>query len=158
MRYIRKRDSGIEEAPASPFRGKSWYLANGYLAYSGTLALSRLSIADGAVVELEETESAATEEWVDKETFINALASLLDSDTLAKELSVPNTFKTGLKGLALLTTNAAPDGQINLLDARVEPWLETFGLTRELVRQEIQTLEDVVESDSGSGESDGADV
>ena len=60
MRYIRTRGNGVDEAPATPFWGNSWYLANGYIAYSGTLPGDRLSIADGAVVELEAPETTPT--------------------------------------------------------------------------------------------------
>ena len=57
MRYLRKNNDTMEEAPASPFRGMSYYNSNGYLAYSGTLPLSRLDIADNAIVELAAIEA-----------------------------------------------------------------------------------------------------
>ena len=40
-------------------------------------------------------------------------------------------------GLALLTTNAAPDGKIDLLDSRVPEWLAVFDLTLEQVREKM---------------------
>lgn len=53
MRYIRKHNDIIEEY-AGPGMGDTWYVANGYTAYSGTLPPSRLDIADGALTELPE--------------------------------------------------------------------------------------------------------
>ena len=58
MRYIRKNNETMEEAPTSPFRGASYYNDNGYFAYSGTLPLTRLDIVDNAIVELAATETA----------------------------------------------------------------------------------------------------
>ena len=51
MRYIRKTSTGMEEY-CGPAMGDAWYAENGYIGYSGDLPLSRLDIADGAVVEL----------------------------------------------------------------------------------------------------------
>ena len=50
MRYIRKNN--IMEEYAGSGMGDTWYAANGYTAYAGTLPLSRLDIADGAIIEL----------------------------------------------------------------------------------------------------------
>lgn len=51
MRYIRKINDVVEEYHG-PAMGDAWYAENGYIGYSGDLPLSRLDIADGAVVEL----------------------------------------------------------------------------------------------------------
>lgn len=51
MRYIRKNNDIIEEY-TGPGMGDAWHAANGYTAYTGALPLSRLDIADGAVIEL----------------------------------------------------------------------------------------------------------
>lgn len=52
MRYIRKNN--IIKEYSGPGMGDEWYSANGYTAYAGALPLSRLDIADGAVIELPE--------------------------------------------------------------------------------------------------------
>lgn len=76
-------------------------------------------------------------EWVNKEQFLDALYALVPADQLAAKLQDPTAFKAGIMGLALLTTNAAPGGMIDLLDERVPAWLEVFGLTLDQVRAKM---------------------
>lgn len=145
MRYIRKINGYVEESPIPPYRGAEYYAARGYLRSDSTLPLSRLDIVDGGIVELPAPES--TEEWVGKEAFINALYALLPADQLAAALQDPETFKQGIAGLALLTSDAAPDGKIDLLDSRVPEWLGVFDLTLDQVRAKMSKLE--AEEDAG---------
>ena len=89
-----------------------------------------------------------TEEWVGKEAFINALYALLPADQLAAALQNPETFKQGIAGLALYAVRAgrsvlvleeaAPGGQIDLMDPRVPAWLAAFDLTLEAVRAKME--------------------
>lgn len=136
MRYIRKINGYVEESPIPPYRGAEYYAAHGYLRCDSTLPLSRLDIVDGEIIELPEPEP--TEEWVDKEAFINALYALLPAEYLTAALRDPEAFKQGIAGLALLTTNAAPGGLIDLMDPRVPVWLAAFGLTLEAVRAKMK--------------------
>lgn len=136
MRYIRKINGYVEESPIPPYRGAEYYAARGYLRSDSTLPLSRLDIVDGGIVELPEPEP--TEEWVGKEAFINALYALLPADQLAAALQKPEAFKQGIAGLALLTSDAAPGGQIDLMDPRVPAWLAAFDLTLEAVRAKME--------------------
>lgn len=53
-------------------------------------------------------------------------------------LQNPETFKQGIAGLALLTSDAAPGGQIDLMDPRVPAWLAAFDLTLEAVRAKME--------------------
>lgn len=82
-------------------------------------------------------EVTATSEWVNKEQFLDALYTLVPAEQLAAKLQDPAAFKAGIMGLALLTTNAAPGGMIDLLDSRVPEWLAVFGLTLEQVRAKM---------------------
>ena len=78
-----------------------------------------------------------TSEWVNKEQFLDALYALVPAEQLAAKLQDPESFKAGIMGLALLTTNAAPGGMIDLLDERVAEWLAVFGLTLDQVREKM---------------------
>ena len=80
-------------------------------------------------------------EWVNKELFLSALYALVPAEQLAAKLQDPTAFKAGIMGLALLTTNAAPDGEIDLLDSRVAEWLAVFDLTLDQVRAKMSELE-----------------
>lgn len=82
-------------------------------------------------------EATVTSEWVSKELFLDALYALVPADQLAAKLQDPTAFKAGIMGLALLTTNAAPGGMIDLLDERVAEWLAVFGLTLDQVRAKM---------------------
>ncbi len=80
-------------------------------------------------------EVTVTSEWVNKELFLDALYALVPAEDLAAKLQEPTAFKAGIMGLALLTTNAAPGGMIDLLDERVAEWLAVFSLTLDQVRE-----------------------
>ena len=86
-------------------------------------------------------EVTVTSEWVNKELFLDALYALVPAEQLAAKLQDPTAFKAGIMGLALLTTNAAPDGKIDLLDSRVPEWLGVFDLTLDQVRAKMSELE-----------------
>lgn len=150
MRWIRYNDAGtavIEygvDVAGMP-KLATTMTAAGWIAYDGILPTSRLSIADGAVVELP--EPPATTEWVSKEAFVAALSALVDAATLQASIADAAALKTGVMGLALLTTDAAPGGVINLLDSRVEPWLATYGLTLDQVRLQMTVDDTTVEGD-----------
>lgn len=135
MRYIRKTSTGMmEEYFGRPVRG-AWYTENGYIGYSGDLQLSRLDIVDGVVIELPEPEPTA--EWVPISAFIGALYTLIPAETVAAVLQNPEALKPGLAGLALLSSDAAPGGMIDLLDSRVAEWLALVNLTLEQVREKM---------------------
>lgn len=138
MRWIKEQDGSVIEYHG-PAMGYGYYQDNGYIGYSGVLPLDRLEVVDGEVVELPEPDPVA--EWVSKEVFLGALYELVPAEQLATELQDPETFKSGVMGLALLTTDAAPGGEINLLDERVPTWLAAFGLTLEQVREKMAMLE-----------------
>ena len=89
----------------------------------------------------------ATSEWVSKEAFLSALYALVSAEQLAAKLQDPAAFKAGIMGLALLTTDAAPGGKIDLLDSRVPEWLAVFDLTLDQVREKMAELE--AEEDAG---------
>ena len=75
-----------------------------------------------------------------RQAFINALYALIPADQLVAALQNPETFKQGIAGLALLTSDAAPGGQIDLKDSRVPVWLASFALTVEAVRAKMDEL------------------
>lgn len=52
MRYIRKESGVMIEYSGVSLGAPHWYTELGWTAYDGVLPLSRLDIADGAVVEL----------------------------------------------------------------------------------------------------------
>ena len=127
MRYIRKIDGAMKEAPASPYWGAGYYLANDYLAYAGTVPLSRLDIVDGAIVELPALE--ATEEWVEKRPFVSAITALLTDEVKA---ALAESWQTQA-WIAKL-----PGDAVNLLDAEVSAFLTAAGLTLEQIRAEME--------------------
>lgn len=135
MRYILKTEAGVVEEYHGPAMGDTWYAANGYIGYAGDLPLSRLDVADGAVIELPEPEPTA--EWVPISAFIGALYTLIPAETVAAVLQNPEALKPGLAGLALLSSDAAPGGMIDLLDSRVAEWLALVNLTLEQVREKM---------------------
>lgn len=116
-------------------RGSSWFKANNWLEYSGVLPLSRLDITeDGTIIELPEPEP--TEQWVDTESFINALYQLLPGEKIQQIMADADSLKDAVTGMALLSSNAAP-GMVNLLDQRVADWLALSGLTVEEIQKII---------------------
>lgn len=138
MRQIRKINDAMEEY-RGPAMGDTWYAENGYIGYSGDLPLSRLDIADGAVVELPEPEPNS--EWVPISSFIEALYVLIPAEQVAAVLQNAEALKPALAGLALLSSDAAPGGMIDLLDNRVAEWLALVNLTLDQVRSAMQQQE-----------------
>lgn len=135
MRQIRKNNDLMEEY-LGPAMGYGWYEANGYISYAGTLPLSRLDIVDGEIVELP---APAPGEWVNISDFIGALYELVPAETVAGVLQNPTSLKPAIAGMALLSSDAAPDGRINLADERVAEWLPLVGVTLEQVREALAT-------------------
>lgn len=135
MRQIRKNNDLMEEY-LGPAMGYGWYEANGYISYAGTLPLSRLDIVDGEIVELP---APAPGEWVNISDFVGALYELVPAETVAGVLQNPTSLKPAIAGMALLSSDAAPDGRINLADERVAEWLPLVGVTLEQVREVLAT-------------------
>lgn len=142
MRQIRKINDVVEEYHGAAM-GDTWYAGNGYIGYSGELPLSRLDVVDGAVVELPEPEP--TEEWVPISSFIEALYALIPAEQVAAVLQNAEALKPALAGLALLSSDAAPGGMIDLLDARVAEWLALVNLTLDQVRSAMQHSQQIQE-------------
>ena len=134
MRQIRKINDAMEEYHGAAM-GDTWYAANGYIGYAGTLPLSRLDVVNGAVIELPEPEP--TEEWVPISAFVMALYALIPAERVAAVLQNEAALKPALAGLALLSSDAAPGGMIDLLDARVAEWLSLVNLTLDDVRNAL---------------------
>ena len=134
MRQIRKNNDLMEEY-LGPAMGYGWYEANGYISYAGTLPLSQLDIVDGEIVELPVPEP--TGEWVNISDFVGALYELVPAETVAGVLQNPTSLKPAIAGMALLSSDAAPDGRINLADERVAEWLPLVGVTLEQVREAL---------------------
>jgi len=86
MRYIRKNNA-IMEKYAGPGMGDTWYADNGYIAYAGALPLSRLGIADGAVIELPEPVIVPPPRILSKLKLRDNLAALGLWDTLKAAIS-----------------------------------------------------------------------
>ena len=142
MRYILKTEAGVVEEYHGAAMGDTWYGANGYISYAGDLPLSRLDVVNGAVIELPEPEP--TEEWVPISAFVMALYALIPTERVAAVLQNQDALKPALAGLALLSSDAAPGGMIDLLDERVSEWLALVDLT----------LDDVRNAMNAAGEND----
>ena len=93
-----------------------------------------------------EPEPEPTEEWADKELFISALYALVPAATVAAVMQSPDALKAGIAGLALLTTNAAPNGMIDLKDSRVAEFAGLLGLTVEAVKAKMDELQNPSET------------
>ena len=137
MRQIRKINDAMEEYHGAAM-GDTWFEANGYIGYSGDLPLSRLDVVDGAVIELPEPEP--TEEWVPISAFVMALYALIPTERVAAVLQNQDALKPALAGLALLSSDAAPNGLLNILDERVSEWLSLVNLTLDDVRNAMATI------------------
>lgn len=135
MRYILKTETGVVEEYHGAAMGDTWFEANGYIGYSGDLPLSRLDVVNGAVIELPEPEP--TEEWVPISAFVMALYALIPAERVAAVMQNVEALKPALAGLALLSSDAAPGGMIDLLDARVSEWLSLVNLTLDDVRNAL---------------------
>ena len=142
MRYIRKINDCVAEY-CGPAMGDAWYAENGYIGYSGNLPLSRLDVVDGVVIELPEPEP--TSEWAPISSFIEALYVLIPAEQVAAVLQNAEALKPALAGLALLSSDAAPGGMIDLLDARVAEWLALVNLTLDQVRSAMQHSQQIQE-------------
>lgn len=138
MRQIRKINDAMEEY-CGPAMGDTWYAGNGYIGYSGDLPLSRLDVVDGVVIELPEPEPNS--KWVPISSFIEALYALIPAEQVAAVLQNAEALKPALAGLALLSSDAAPGGMIDLLDNRVAEWLALVNLTLDQVRSAMQQQE-----------------
>ena len=103
---------------SGPSMGAGWMAALGYTTVAP---------------EVSEPARPVTE-WVNKESFINALYLLVPASALAAVLADPEQTKAAVAGLALLSTDAAPGGMINLRDERVAGFLALAGLTLDQVR------------------------
>lgn len=86
-------------------------------------------------------EPEPTEEWADKEQFIDALYMLVPAETVAAVMQSPEALKAGIAGLALLTTNAAPNGMIDLKDSRVADFAGLLGVTVEQIKAKMIELQ-----------------
>lgn len=137
MRQIRKINDAVEEYRGAAM-GDTWYAANGYISYAGDLPLSRLDVVNGAVIELPEPEP--TEEWVPISSFVMALYALIPAERVAAVLQNAEALKPALAGLALLSSDAAPGGMLNILDERVSEWLALVDLTLDDVRNAMATI------------------
>lgn len=144
MRQIRKINDAMEEY-CGPAMGDTWYTENGYIGYSGDLPLSRLDVVDGEVVELPEPEPNS--EWVPISGFIEALYAMIPAEQVAAVLQNAEALKPALAGLALLSSDAAPGGMIDLLDNRVAEWLALVNLTLDQVRSAMQQQQEKSEND-----------
>lgn len=134
MRYIRKNNDIIEEY-SGPGMGDAWYAANGYIAYTGALPLSRLDLADSVVIELPEPEP--TTEIVSKKAVIRVFKGMI----AAGDLTAPEMLKNILGGIADLTTDLAPGDDFDLLNPHVSAWLAPMEMTVDDLRAALAALE-----------------
>lgn len=130
-----KKENEIIIAWNGPSLGRTAMLESGWILYTGTLPTSRLDIVDGAVIELP--EPGPTSEWVPISAFIGALYALIPAEQVAAVMQNEAALKPALAGLALLSSDAAPGGMIDLLDQRVSEWLALVNLTLDQVRDQM---------------------
>lgn len=76
-------------------------------------------------------------DWRSKESFIAAVKKLLPAEKLAQIMSDPAKLREAIAGIALLATDAAPGGMIDVADPRVAEFLSLSGLTVEQVIAEM---------------------
>lgn len=131
MRYVKQTAAGAVEEYAGNPKLNSTMLAAGWLPYAGTLPLSRLSIIDGAVVELPEPEPA--EEWYPRGVTVQAILSLIPEE---QRQAVASSWET-LFYIAQLTD------EVNILDPRVVEFGQGLGITAEMLRTAIAALQEV---------------
>lgn len=77
-------------------------------------------------------------DWQDKVRFIAAVKSLVSAEKLAEILGNVDAMKEAVSGLALLATDAAPGGVIDLADKRVAQFLSLSGLTVEQAKEAMK--------------------
>ncbi|MEA4863390.1 MAG: hypothetical protein VB042_08795 [Victivallaceae bacterium] len=115
MRYVKQVGNAIVEYTGPALGSEHWYTETGWTPYAGELPASRLSIVDGAVVELPAPEVprlisklklkrklAGLGAW---DTFLAALADggYSEDFDLAVNLSTADpAFQSALAGLAAL--------------------------------------------------------
>ena len=126
MRYIRKIDGAMKEAPASPYWGAGYYLANDYLAYAGTVPLSRLDIVGGAIVELEATKDIASPRVFSKLKLRDNLAALGLWDALKAAIESSDAVAERWE---LAQTIREDDSDFVTLKTQLETQLEAAGTT-----------------------------
>ncbi|MDD4817125.1 MAG: hypothetical protein PHI85_10595 [Victivallaceae bacterium] len=85
MRFLKKIGENVVEYSGPALGAPHWYTGLGWTAYDGALPLSRLDIADGAVVELPEPPPAPV------------LVSKLALKRKLEELDLWAAFKTALE-------------------------------------------------------------
>lgn len=102
-----------------------------------------------------EPEPEPAEEWADKEQFIDALYMLVPAETVAAVMQSPEALKAGIAGLALLTTNAAPNGMIDLKDSRVADFAGLLGVTVAQVKAKMDELQNPPEEPEGGEDETG---
>ena len=97
---------------------------------------------ENAPYTYEETAERAetAKEWVDKEKFVNAVYTLVPAEAIPATLANPETAKAAIAGMALLTTDAAPDNRIDIADPRVAAWLSVSGVTVEQVKEAMENM------------------
>lgn len=100
-------------------------------------------------------EPEPAEDWADKELFIDALYALVPAATVAAVMQSPEALKAGIAGLALLTTNAAPNGMIDLKDSRVSDFAGLLGVTVAQVKAKMDELQNPPEEPEGGEDETG---
>lgn len=77
-------------------------------------------------------------DWRDKEKFIAAVKELLPPEKLVEILGDTAKLKEAVAGIAMLATDAAPGGVIDVADPRVAQFLSLSGLTIEQVLENMK--------------------
>ena len=95
-------------------------------------------LIDNGFVWVEPVPVEDPHDWRDKETFIAAVKTLIPADKLVEILGDAVMLKEAIAGLALLTTDAAPGGMIDVADSRVAQFLSLSGLTVEQVLEAMK--------------------
>lgn len=113
-------------------------ILNGYYVYNPTE--EQLKLAGYVWVEPQQDNR----EWVDKELFVNAVYELVPAEAIPAALADPETAKSAIAGMALLSTGAAPGNMVDLSDPRVAEWLAVGGVTVDEVRAAIEKLSLIV--------------
>lgn len=83
MRYVKIENGAVVEYSGPALGGDRWYIDLGWIPYAGALPASRLSVADGAVVEIPAPE-------------IPRLISKLALKRLLAELGAWDGFKSAI--------------------------------------------------------------
>ncbi|MGE4300802.1 MAG: hypothetical protein AB7F40_04275 [Victivallaceae bacterium] len=128
MRYVKLVGDSVTEYTGPKLGAEVRYTALGWIAYSGTLPVSRLSIVDGAVVELEAPEIPRLISKLELKRLLSGLgawdtfkaaidsAGYTEDFNLAVNLSTDDpAFQAALPGLSTLAESlgTTPDAIIN---------------------------------------------